>query len=178
MTKLNSEYAITSINSGIILDSVRTMHNYDENNFKTVNINGKEHTIIADVGISRKDDFLVGKEDIIINMLDGDKITRCVDNYDENNFKTVNINGKEHTIIADVGISRKDDFLVGKEDIIINISDGDKITRCVGKKVNGKFVVYCQDITDSKTNIGNIPLIKESYLKDPMTLDKGFVKKY
>ena len=74
MAKLNFKYA--TMNSGKTLDLIRTAHNYEENGFKVVVLKPLidtkgENCITSRVGVSRKVDLLIGKDDKIVEILKG-----------------------------------------------------------------------------------------------------------
>ena len=71
MAKLNFKYS--TMNAGKTLDLIRTVHNYDENGYKVLVLKPKidtkgEDYIVSRVGVSRKVDYLIDKEDSIIDL--------------------------------------------------------------------------------------------------------------
>ena len=72
MAKLNFKYA--TMNSGKTLDLIRTAHNYEENGYKVIilkpAIDTKGETYIESrIGLKRKVNYLIGKEDNIIHTI-------------------------------------------------------------------------------------------------------------
>lgn len=199
MAKLNFKYA--TMNSGKTLDLIRTAHNYEENGFRVVvlkpliDTKGKS-CITSRVGVSREVDFLIGKDDKIIEVLKGklDNVT-CIfidevqflskRQIDElfliahmtdidvicyglrNNFKMEAFEGSERLLtIAD------------EIEELKTMCNCGKIARYVGRRVNGEFVTEGEEVViDGETDIEYIPLCGECYLKDVVNVDKEKVKK-
>ena len=72
MAKLHFKYA--SMNSGKSIDLLRTVYNYEENGFHVLVLKPKIDTKAYDkvqtrIGLERKVDFLIDKDDSIVNLL-------------------------------------------------------------------------------------------------------------
>lgn len=199
MAKLNFKYA--TMNSGKTLDLIRTAHNYEENGFKIVVLKPLIDTkgnssITSRIGVSREVDFLIDKDDKIVEVLKGklNDIT-CIfideaqflskRQIDElfliahmtdidvicyglrNNFKMEAFEGSERLLtIADELEELKTMCHCGK------------IARYAGRKINGIYVTEGNEVViDGETNIEYMPLCGECYLKYVMNTDKEKIKK-
>lgn len=199
MAKLNFKYA--TMNSGKTLDLIRTAHNYEENGFPVVVLKPLIDTkgnmcITSRIGASREVDFLIGKDDKIVEILKGklDKIS-CIfvdevqflskRQIDElflishmtdidvicyglrNNFKMEAFEGSERLLV-----------IADEVEELKTMCHCSKIARYVGRKVNGEYVLDGEEVViDGEANIEYIPLCGECYLKEVMKVDKEAVKK-
>ena len=193
MAKLNFKYA--TMNSGKSLDLIRTVYNYEENNYKVLvlkpSIDTKaENYISSRVGVKRKVDYLIKPNDNILELLK--------DSLD--NIKTIFVDESQFLKKEQVDelflISKKYDIDVicyglrnnfkmeGFEGSIRLLEIAEEleelktmchcgnIARYVGRKVNGKYV-FDGDVVviDGTANVEYVPLCGDCYLKEVRNID-------
>lgn len=198
MAKLIFKYS--TMNSGKTIDLIRTMYNYEENNYKVllmkpiVDTKGNDK-IKTRVGLERKVDFLINEHDSIIELLKGhlDDI-ECIF-IDESQFLNQSQIDELFLITKSMDIPvicyglrnnfKLESFEGSKR--LLEISDsleefktlcfcGD-IARYVGRKVDGKFVVEGEEVLiDGTDNIEYVPLCGKHYLENVTKIDLNKIK--
>ena len=198
MAKLIFKYS--TMNSGKTIDLIRTVHNYEENNYKVlvlkpiVDTKGNDK-IQTRVGLERKVDFLIGENDSIINLLKGNlEDIECIF-IDESQFLKQGQIDELFLITKAIDIPvicyglrnnfRLESFEGSKR--LLEIADsleefktlcycGD-IARYVGRKVNGKYVVEGDEILiDGENNVEYIPFCGKHYLENVTKIDLQKIK--
>lgn len=202
MAKLNFKYA--TMNSGKTLDLIRTAYNYEENGYNVlllkpaVDTKG-EKCIESRVGLKRQVDYLIEKNDNIIDKISSNlKDITCIF-VDEVQFlskkqidelflisKVFDIN----VICYGLRLNFKMEAFEGSKRLL-EIADEleelktickcGNIARYLGRKVNGNYVLEGDEIViDGTDNVEYIPLCGDCYLKDVKKIDyakvKGLVK--
>ena len=198
MAKLIFKYS--TMNSGKTIDLIRTVHNYEENNYKVlvlkpiVDTKGNEN-IKTRVGLERKVDFLINEHDSIIELLKGklDNI-ECIF-IDEAQFLKQNQIDELFLITKSVNIpvicyGLRNNFKLESFEgsrRLLEIADsleefktlcycGD-IARYVGRQVNGRYVVEGDEILiDGEKNVKYIPLCGKHYLENVTKIDLEKIK--
>lgn len=202
MAKLNFKYA--TMNSGKTLDLIRTAYNYEENGYNVlllkpaVDTKG-EKCIESRVGLKRQVDYLIEKNDNIIDKISSNlKDITCIF-VDEVQFlskkqidelflisKVFDIN----VICYGLRLNFKMEAFEGSKGLLEiaeeleelkTICKCGNIARYLGRKVNGNYVLEGDEIViDGTDNVEYIPLCGDCYLKDVKKIDyakvKGLVK--
>lgn len=202
MAKLNFKYA--TMNSGKTLDLIRTAYNYEENGYNVlllkpaVDTKG-EKCIESRVGLKRQVDYLIEKNDNIIDKISSNlKDITCIF-VDEVQFlskkqidelflisKVFDIN----VICYGLRLNFKMEAFEGSKRLLEiaeeleelkTICKCGNIARYLGRKVNGNYVLEGDEIViDGTDNVEYIPLCGDCYLKDIKKIDyakvKGLVK--
>lgn len=202
MAKLNFKYA--TMNSGKTLDLIRTAYNYEENGYNVlllkpaVDTKG-EKCIESRVGLKRQVDYLIEKNDNIIDKISSNlKDITCIF-VDEVQFlskkqidelflisKVFDIN----VICYGLRLNFKMEAFEGSKRLLEiaeeleelkTICKCGNIARYLGRKVNGNYVLEGDEIViDGTDNVEYIPLCGDCYLKDVKKIDyvkvKGLVK--
>lgn len=198
MAKLIFKYS--TMNSGKTIDLIRTVHNYEENNYKvlvlkpTIDTKGNDK-IRTRVGLERKVDFLINENDSIIEILKGnlDDI-ECIF-IDEAQFLSDGQIDELFLITKSVDIPvicyglrtnfKLESFNGSRR--LLEISDtleefktlcycGD-IARYAARKVNGNYVVEGEEIViDGENNIEYVPLCGKHYLENVTKIDLEKIK--
>ena len=202
MAKLNFKYA--TMNSGKTLDLIRTAYNYEENGYNVlllkpaVDTKG-EKCIESRVGLKRQVDYLIEKNDNIIDKISSNlKDITCIF-VDEVQFlskkqidelflisKVFDIN----VICYGLRLNFKMEAFEGSKRLLEiaeeleelkTICKCGNIARYLGRKVNGNYVLEGDEIIiDGTDNVEYIPLCGDCYLKDVKKIDyakvKGLVK--
>lgn len=199
MAKLNFKYS--TMNAGKTLDLIRTVYNYEENNQKVLVIKPKidtkgEDYIVSRVGISRKVDYLVNKEDSIVNLIKNN-LTHIKSIFvDESQFLTKKQIDELFLIskVFDIDVicyglrlNFKMESFEGSQRLL-EISEEleelktlckcGNIARYVGRKVNGVYVSDGSEVViDGTNNVEYIPLCGDCYLKEVEKVDYKKIKK-
>ena len=199
MAKLNFKYS--TMNAGKTLDLIRTVHNYDENGYKVlvlkpkIDTKGEDH-IVSRVGVSRKVDYLIDKEDSIVDLIKsdlGDTKSIFVDEAQFLSKKQVDelfliskVFDKD-VICYGLRLNFKMDAFEGSKrllEISEELEELKTLCRCgtiarfVGRKVNGVYVNDWNELViDGTDNIEYIPLCGDCYLKEVRGVDYKKVKK-
>jgi len=188
MAKLHFKYA--TMNSGKSVDLMRTVYNYEENGFKVIVMKPKvdtkgENYIESRVGLRRKVDYLITKENKIIDLLKGKLKDIKVIFIDEVQFltrkqidelflisKCTNI----PVICYGLRLNFKMDSFEGSKrlleiaDVLEELQTLCKcgsIARFAGRKKSGKYVLNDDIIViDGTENCEYVPLCGKCYLKD------------
>lgn len=202
MAKLNFKYA--TMNSGKTLDLIRMAHNYEENGYNVlllkpaVDTKG-EKCIESRVGLKRQVDYLIEKNDNIIDKISSNlKDITCIF-VDEVQFlskkqidelflisKVFDIN----VICYGLRLNFKMEAFEGSKRLLEiaeeleelkTICKCGNIARYLGRKVNGNYVLKGDEIViDGTDNVEYISLCGDCYLKDVKKIDyakvKGLVK--
>lgn len=199
MAKLNFKYA--TMNSGKTLDLIRTAYNYEENGYNVlllkpaVDTKG-EKCIESRVGLKRQVDYLIEKNDNIIDKISSNlKDITCIF-VDEVQFlskkqidelflisKVFDIN----VICYGLRLNFKMEAFEGSKRLLEiaeeleelkTICKCGNIARYVGRKVNGNYVLEGNEIIiDGTDNVEYIPLCGDCYLKDVKKIDYVKVKR-
>ena len=198
MAKLIFKYS--TMNSGKTIDLIRTVHNYEENNYKVlvlkpiVDTKGNDN-IKTRVGLERKVDFLIKENDSIIELLKGKlENIECIF-IDEAQFLKPNQIDELFLITKSVNIpvicyGLRNNFKLESFEgsrRLLEIADtleefktlcycGD-IARYVGRQVNGKYVVEGDEILiDGQKDVKYIPLCGKHYLENVTKIDLEKIK--
>ena len=199
MAKLNFKYS--TMNAGKTLDLIRTVYNYDENGYKVLVLKPKidtkgEDYIVSRVGVSRKVDYLIDKEDSIIDLIKkdlGDTKSIFVDEAQFLSKKQVDelfliskVFDKD-VICYGLRLNFKMDAFEGSKrllEISEELEELKTICKCgavaryVGRKVNGTYVNDGSEvIIDGTDNVEYIPLCGDCYLKEVKGIDYNKIKK-
>ena len=187
MAKLNFKYS--TMNAGKTLDLLRTAYNYEENNYKVIVLKPKvdtkgEDSIVSRIGLKRKVDYLIQKDDsitkTIINDLDNCK---CI-LVDEAQFLTrkqvdeLFVVSKEFDIDvicyglrlnfkmeAFEGSMRLLEIAEELEELRTMCKCGN-VARYVGRKINDEFTLDGEEIIiDGTDNVSYIPMCGDCYLE-------------
>ena len=199
MAKLNFKYA--TMNSGKTLDLIRTAYNYEENGYNVlllkpaVDTKG-EKCIESRVGLKRQVDYLIEKNDNIIDKISSNlKDITCIF-VDEVQFlskkqidelflisKVFDIN----VICYGLRLNFKMEAFEGSKRLLEiaeeleelkTICKCGNIARYLGRKVNGNYVLEGDEIIiDGTDNVEYIPLCGDCYLKDVKKIDYVKVKR-
>ena len=199
MAKLNFKYA--TMNSGKTLDLIRTAYNYEENGYNVlllkpaVDTKG-EKCIESRVGLKRQVDYLIEKNDNIIDKISSNlKDITCIF-VDEVQFlskkqidelflisKVFDIN----VICYGLRLNFKMEAFEGSKRLLEiaeeleelkTICKCGNIARYLGRKVNGNYVLEgAEIIIDGTDNVEYIPLCGDCYLKDVKKIDYVKVKR-
>lgn len=202
MAKLNFKYG--TMNASKTIDLIRTAYNYEGNGFKVLVIKPTTDTkaknkISSRVGIERKVDLLVSKDDNIIEIL-GNKVfdNKCIF-VDEAQFLTrtqvgqlsdianlydvdvicygLRLNFKMEAFEGSMRLLEMADSL----EELKTICKCGEIARTVGRKVDGEFVIEGEEVVidGEENNVEYVPLCTRCYLVDVMNkeLPKKKIKK-
>ena len=193
MAKMNFKYS--TMNAGKTLDLIRTVYNYDENGYKVLVLKPKidtkgEDYIVSRVGVSRKVDYLVDKEDSIVDLIKSDLIDTKSIFVDEAQFLTKEQVDELFIIskVFDVDVicyglrlNFKMDAFEGSRRLLEiseeleelkTICHCGNIARYVGRKVNGNYVSDGSEVViDGTENVEYIPLCGNCYLKEVKKLN-------
>lgn len=193
MAKLNFKYA--TMNSGKTLDLIRTVHNYEENEFQVLVLKPLIDTkgnnkIISRVGLERKVDFLISEDDNLLELLaEHLENIECIFIDEAQFLKKKQVN--ELFIIAKIfnkavicyGLRTnfKMEAFEGSErllELADELEELKTICRCgeiaryVGRKVNNRFVSDGEEvIIDGTDDVEYIPLCGECYLTNVKQID-------
>lgn len=199
MAKLNFKYS--TMNAGKTLDLIRTVYNYDENGYKVLVLKPKIDTkgnnyIVSRVGVSRKVDYLIDKEDSIINLLKSDLNDTKSIFVDEAQFLSkkqvdelflISKVFDKDVICYGLRLNFKMDAFEGSRRLLEiseeleelkTICHCGNIARYVGRKINGKYVNSGNEVViDGANDVEYIPLCGDCYLKEVKGVDYNKVKK-
>lgn len=187
MAKLNFKYA--TMNSGKTLDLIRTAHNYEENNYKVLVIKPAidtkaEDSILSRIGLKRKVDYLVNKNESIIELIKDDLMDITCILVDESQFLTEEqvdelflITKKFDVSVICYGLrtnfkmkafegSRRLLEIAEELEELKTMCSCGNIARYVGRKVNDNFMTTGDEvlIDGSSDDVKYIPLCGECYL--------------
>lgn len=200
MAKLHFNYA--TMNAGKSIEVIKTAYNYEENGFKILILKPKIDTkdgdyISSRVGLRRKADILIDKNDSMIDLLKGkindlyailiDEVQFLTKDQIEELFlisKTCDV----PVICYGLRLNFKGEAFEGSKRLLElsdvleelpTICECGKIARMVGRKVNGEYVTEGDEIIiDGSSNIEYVPLCGDCYLEKVKKLNfKKFVKK-
>ena len=198
MAKLIFKYS--TMNSGKTLDLIRTIHNYEENNYKVLVLKPEidkkgDNKITTRVGLERKVDFLIKETDSIINLLKGNlENIECIF-IDEAQFLNEGQVDELFIITKAMDIpvicyGLRNNFKLESFEgsrRLLEISDsleefktlcycGD-IARYAARKVNGKYVVEGDVVViDGEDNIEYIPFCGKHYLENVTKINLEKIK--
>ena len=199
MAKLNFKYA--TMNSGKTLDLIRTAHNYEENGYKVIilkpSIDTKgEAYIESRVGLKRKVNYLIGKEDNITNTIANELDNLTCILVDEAQFlskkqidelflitKVFNISvicyGLRLNFMMEAFEGSKRLLEIAEElEELKTICKCGNVARYVGRKVSGDYVTFGEEVVIDGTNdIEYVPLCGDCYLKDVKKIDYVKIKR-
>ena len=198
MAKLNFKYS--TMNAGKTLDLIRTVYNYDENGYKVlvlkpkIDTKGEDH-IVSRVGVSRKVDYLIDKEDSIVDLIKGDLCNTNSIFVDEAQFLSkkqvdelflISKVFDKDVICYGLRLNFKMDAFEGSRRLLEiseeleelkTICHCGNIARYVGRKVNGNYVSAGTEVViDGTDNVEYIPLCGDCYLKEVKGVDYNKVK--
>lgn len=194
MAKLNFKYA--TMNSGKTLDLIRTAYNYEENGYKVLVIKPEIDTkanncISSRIGLERKVDYLVKKDDNILALIKKDLNDVFCILVDEAQFLSRNqvdelfyITKKfdipvicyglrlNFQMNAFEGSMRLLEIAEELEELKTMCNCG-SIARYVGRQINGEFVITGEEVViDGATDdIKYIPLCGVCYLSKVKKID-------
>ena len=199
MAKLNFKYS--TMNAGKTLDLIRTVYNYDENGYKVLVLKPKidtkgEDYIVSRVGVSRKVDYLIDKEDSIVDLIKKDLGDTKSIFVDEAQFLTkeqidelflISKVFDKDVICYGLRLNFKMDAFEGSKRLLEiseeleelkTICHCGNIARYVGRKVNGNYVSDGSEVViDGTDNVEYIPLCGDCYLKEVKGVDYNKIKK-
>ena len=199
MAKLNFKYS--TMNAGKTLDLIRTVYNYDENGYKVLVLKPKidtkgEDYIVSRVGVSRKVDYLIDKEDSIVDLIKKDLGDTKSIFVDEAQFLTkeqidelflISKVFDKDVICYGLRLNFKMDAFEGSKRLLEiseeleelkTICHCGNIARYVGRKVNGNYVSDGSEVViDGTDNVEYIPLCGDCYLKEVKRVDYKKIKK-
>ena len=187
MAKLNFKYS--TMNAGKTLDLLRTAYNYEENNYKVIVLKPKvdtkgEDSIVSRIGLKRKVDYLIQKDDSITNLIIDDLYNcKCI-LVDEAQFlskKQVDelfVISKEFDIDvicyglrlnfkmeAFEGSMRLLEIAEELEELKTMCKCGN-VARYVGRKINDEFTLDGEEIIiDGAESVKYIPMCGDCYLE-------------
>lgn len=187
MAKLNFKYA--TMNSGKTLDLIRTAHNYEENDYKVLVIKPAidtkaEDSILSRIGLERKVDYLVNKNESIIELIKDNLMDITCILVDESQFLTEEqvdelflITKKFDVSVICYGLrtnfkmksfegSRRLLEIAEELEELKTMCSCGSIARYVGRKVNDNFMTTGDEVViDGVDNkVKYIPLCGECYL--------------
>lgn len=193
MAKLNFKYA--TMNSGKTLDLIRTAYNYEENGYSVLILKPAidtkaENKISSRVGLERKVDYLIKKEDNIFNIVNDNYLSTDCIFIDEAQFLTskqvdqlflitkaldipvicygLRLNFKME---AFEGSKRLLEISEELEELKTICSCGG-IARYVGRKVNGNFTTEGEEVViDGTINVEYVPMCGNCYLNKVKKID-------
>lgn len=188
MAKLFFKYS--TMNSGKTLDLIRVLHNYSENDCKTILLKRSNDTKGGDyietrAGLRRKVDFLVGENESIMEILSGSlDDVKCIF-IDESQLLSKNQVDELFLItkVMDIpvicyglrtnfkmesfeGSRRLLEISEGLEEFKTLCSCGD-IARYAGRKINGEFVKEGEEVVidGEDDSVEYVPLCGKHYLE-------------
>lgn len=189
MAKLNFKYA--TMNSGKTMDLIRTAYNYEENNYKILVIKPAVDTksdnfISSRTGLKRQVDYLVYKNDSIIELLKDDLENVACILVDESQFLTREqvdelflITKKLDIPVICYGLrtnfqmnsfegSRRLLEIAEELEELKTMCSCGNIARYVGRKVNDIFVTTGEEVVidGANSNTKYIPLCGSCYLTE------------
>lgn len=187
MKKLHFKYA--TMNAGKSIDLIRTAHNYEENGYQVLIIKPSIDTkgqnfIESRIGLKRKVDLMLDKNDQILNEVDLKNIDCIL--VDESQFLTRDQVDELYLITKKYNISvicyglrvnfKMESFegsrrLLEISEVLEEITTLCKcgnIARYVGRQVDGKYVSDGEEVVidGSKASVKYIPLCGTCYLKE------------
>lgn len=187
MKKLHFKYA--TMNAGKSIDLIRTAHNYEENGYQVLIIKPSIDTkgqnfIESRIGLKRKVDLMLDKNDQILNKVDLKNIDCIL--VDESQFLTRDQVDELYLITKKYNISvicyglrvnfKMESFegsrrLLEISEVLEEITTLCKcgnIARYVGRQVDGKYVSDGEEVVidGSKASVKYIPLCGTCYLKE------------
>jgi len=188
MKKLHFKYA--TMNSGKSIDLIRTAHNYEENGFQvliikpSIDTKGEDY-IESRVGLRRKTDILLKKDDSVLDRIKSLENISCI-LVDEAQFLTKTqvddlyfITKKYNIPVLCYGLRvnfRMESFegsqrlleIAEELEEITTLCKCGEIARYAGRQVDNKFVTEgAEVIIDGKNkNVKYIPLCGNCYLKE------------
>lgn len=193
MAKLNFKYA--TMNSGKTLDLIRTAYNYEENGYSVLILKPAidtkaEDKISSRVGLERKVDYLIKKDDDIFNVVKDNYLSKDCIFIDESQFLTskqvdqlflitkaldipvicygLRLNFKME---AFEGSKRLLEISEELEELKTICSCGG-IARYVGRKVNGSFTTEGEEVViDGTINVEYVPMCGSCYLNKVKKID-------
>lgn len=199
MAKLNFKYA--TMNSGKTLDLIRTAHNYEENGYKVIilkpAIDTKGETYIESrIGLKRKVNYLIGKEDNITNAIANELDNLTCILVDEAQFLSkkqidelflitkvfdiaVICYGLRLNFMMEAFEGSKRLLEIAEElEELKTICKCGNVARYVGRKVSGDYVTFGEEVVIDGTNdIEYVPLCGDCYLKDVKKIDYVKIKR-
>ena len=199
MAKLNFKYA--TMNSGKTLDLIRTAHNYEENGYKVIILKPAIDTkgeayIESRIGLKRKVNYLIGKEDNITNTIANELDNLTCILVDEAQFlskkqidelflitKVFNISvicyGLRLNFMMEAFEGSKRLLEIAEElEELKTICKCGNVARYVGRKVSGDYVTFGEEVVIDGTNdIEYVPLCGDCYLKDVKKIDYVKIKR-
>lgn len=199
MAKLNFKYA--TMNSGKTLDLIRTAHNYEENGYKVIILKPAidtkgEKYIESRIGLKRKVNYLIGKEDNIIHTIANELDNLTCILVDEAQFLSKKQIGELFLItkVFDIAVicyglrlnfmmeafegSKRLLEIAEELEELKTICKCGNVARYVGRKVSGDYVTFGEEVVIDGTNdIEYVPLCGDCYLKDVKKIDYSKVKR-
>lgn len=199
MEKLIFKYA--TMNSGKTLDLIIKAYNYEETNQKVIvmkpMIDTKgENKIVSRTGLSREVDYLIKKEDSIIELLDKDLRDIKALLIDEAQFLTSTqvdeLQALAHALKIDVicyGLRNnyKMEAFEGSKrllEVADILEEHPSLCKCgeqarfVGRQINGEFVLEGEEVViDGTDNVKYISLCASCYLQKVKKLDFSKIKR-
>lgn len=194
MAKLNFKYS--TMNSGKTLDLIRTAYNYTENGYKVIvlkpSIDTKgEDYIVSRVGLKRKVDYLIEKNDNIIEKIKTNLVDCSCILVDEAQFLTkkqvdelflISKKFDIDVICYGLRLNFKMEAFEGSKRLLEIAEELDEIktmckcgnvARYVGRKVNGKYVTDGEEVViDGTDNVTYVPMCGDCYLEKVKKLVK------
>lgn len=194
MAKLNFKYS--TMNSGKTLDLIRTAYNYTENGYKVIvlkpSIDTKgEDYIVSRVGLKRKVDYLIEKDDNIIEKIKTNLVDCSCILVDEAQFLTkkqvdelflISKKFDIDVICYGLRLNFKMEAFEGSKRLLEIAEELDEIktmckcgnvARYVGRKVNGKYVTDGEEVViDGTDNVTYVPMCGDCYLEKVKKLVK------
>ena len=198
MAYLNFYYA--TMGSGKTMDLLRTAYNYEENDKKILVLKPLIDTkggdrIVTRIGLERKVDFLINKDDNIANLLAGNIEDVSAIFVDEAQFLTPDQVKQLFEIAHAMGIDvicyglrnnfKKEAFAgsaalletADKFHELKTLCHCGNIARYVGRKLNGVYQIDGDVVViDGTVDVEYVPLCGDCYLKEVMGLDFEEVK--
>ena len=198
MAKLNFKYS--TMNAGKSLDLIRTVYNYEENGYKvlvlkpSIDTKGEDY-IVSRIGLKRKVDYLIKREDNVIDLLK-DKLEgiKCIF-IDESQFLTreqvdqlflISKNFNIDVICYGLRLNFQMNAFEGSLRLLEIAEELDElktmckcgnIARYVGRKVDGKYTLEGDEVViDGTKNVEYIPLCGDCYLKEVKSKQKVLKK--
>lgn len=199
MERLIFKYA--TMNSGKTMDLIIKAYNYTETNQKVIvmkpMIDTKgENKIVSRTGLSREVDYLIKKEDSIIDLLDKDMLNLKALLIDEAQFLTTTqvdeLQALAHALKIDVicyGLRNnyKMEAFEGSKrllEIADILEEQPSLCKCgeqarfVGRQINGEFVLEGEEvIIDGTANVKYVPFCASCYLQKVKKLDFSKIKR-
>lgn len=201
MAKLQFIYA--TMDSGKTTDLIMTAYKYEKNKFKVLVLKPSEDTkgeeyISCRIGLKRKVDYLIGKDDNVLDLLKGNlENVKCIF-VDESQFLNskqideLNLISKSTDIPVmayGLRVNFKNELFEGSKRLM-EVADElnslnalctcSKIAAFVGRKVDGEFTRDGAEviIDGSDSHVDYVPLCGSCYMKKVLKLDLNKVNKY